>query len=391
MPSLIIRRVEKPHDFRSREMKDFFEFPWKVYKNDPNWVPPLLSQRRKLLDKHKNPSWEYMEGEYYVAYRADKPVGCIAAFINKRHNEYWEEQIGWFGFFEVFDDQEAATALLQTASDYVKSKGMNAIRGPANFTTNDECAMLIEGFERPAILMPYNMPYYQRLVENSGLNFAKVMDLESWYMNPELFAGKNLDEPPEKLIRVVQKAQKAKGIVVRRPDAKRLKEELKLLREVYEAAWEKNWGFVPPTDHEMDHLFADLKDYLDPEIGRFALIKGETVSFMFGLPDMNQVLHRAYPRPGEPEIWTLLKALWHWKVRRVITGLRILLFGVKPNYRGIGVDAAVSLDMFQGLVHKYWDVDCGWFLETNQPMIQFAKSMRMKLYRRYRFYQRPLA
>jgi hypothetical protein len=391
MPNLIIRRVESPHDFRSRAMKDFFEFPWKVYKNDPNWVPPLLSQRRKLLDKRKNPSWEYMEGEYYVAYRDDKPVGTIAAFINKRHNEYWEEQIGFFGFFEVFEDQEAATALLQAASDYVKSKGMNAIRGPANFTTNDECAMLIEGFERPAILMPYNPPYYQRLVENCGLDFAKVMDLESWYFNPATFAGENYDKPPEKLVRVVEKVQKDKGIVVRMADPRRLRDELKLLREIYEAAWEKNWGFVPATDHEMDHLFKDLSEYLDPEAGRFGIINGETVGFMFGLPDMNQVLHRAYPRPGEPEIWTLLKALWYWKVRRVITGLRVLLFGVKPDYRGIGVDAAISLNMFRGLLGKYWDIDCGWFLETNHAMILFAKAMKFRLYRRYRFYQRPLA
>jgi hypothetical protein len=391
MAGVIVRKVENERNFKSGDMKVFFEFPWTVYKDDPNWVPPLLSTRQKLLDKGKNPSWEYMHGEYFIAWRGDKPVGIIAAAVNDRHNEFWEEKLGFFGFFECLDDQEAATALLQAASDYVKGQGMTALRGPANMTMLDECGMLIENFSRPVILMAYNPPYYQKLVEQSGLGFAKAMDVENWYVNPEMFAGKDFNSPPEKVLRVVEKTKKAKGISIRRPDTKKLKEELRLLRTIYENAWEKNWGFVPPTDHEMDHLFADLKDYFDPRIARFAEVHGKPVSFVLGLPDMNQVLHKAYPRPGESEIWTMIKALWYWKIRPVITGQRILLFGVLPEARRIGIESALIVDIFQAIRETpFWDNDCGWFLETNQPILALAELVRAKQYRRYRFFQREV-
>ncbi len=396
---LTVRKVADDLNFGSGDMKVFFEFPWAVYKNDPNWVPPLLSARRKLLDRKKNPTWEYLEGEYYIAWRGDKPVGIIAAVINSRHNEVWQEKIGWFGFFECFDDQEAATALFKAASEYAIKKGMTTLRGPANFTLNDECGLLIEGFTRPAILMPYNPPYYQRLIEESGLAFAKVMDLESWYSNPELLAGEDRKGLPEKLVRVAEMTKAKRKITVRKSDLGSLKEDLKALREVFIAAWQKNWGAVPPTDHEMDHLFTDLKDYYDPEIARFAEVDGKIVSFVLGLPDMNEVLLKAYPRPGEPEMITLVKALWFWKIKPALTGKpgikgqRVLLFGVRPEYQSMGVDAVINLDLFQGFLNtkKYWDTDCGWFLETNQPMLALARTMRAVPYKRYRFFQRPLS
>ena len=398
MSDVSVRKVEDERNFKSGDMKAFFEFPWTLYKNDPRWVPPLLSGRMNLLDKTKNPSWEYLEGNYYVAWRGARPVGTIAAFINPRHNDVWHEQLGWFGFFECEDDHEAATALLQAAMDYAKSRGMTAVRGPANFSLNDECGLLIEDFSQPVILMPYNPPYYQHLIEESGLNFAKVMDVESWYSNPKLLAGEDGKGMPEKLVRVVEKTRQKYGVKVRDSTLKTLKGDLKALREVFTVAWANNWGAVPPTDHEMDHLFTDLKDYFEPSLARFAEVNGEIVAFVLGLPDMNQVLLKAYAHPGEPELITMLKAAWWWKIRpmltgkQTITGPRILLFGVKPAYRLKGIDAAVCLDLFQGLVDhpKYWDTDNGWFLEVNQPMKQFAASVRAHQYKRYRFYQSEL-
>jgi hypothetical protein len=396
MPGVIVRKVENDIDFRSGDMRVFFEFPWKVYKNDPNWVPPMLSLRRNLLDRKKNPTWEYLQGEYYVAWRGDQPVGTIAGFINKRHNETWNEHIGWFGWFECFDDPEAATALLQTASDYVKKQGMDAIRGPANFTLNDECALLIENFSRPVLLMPYNAPYYQRLIESSGLEFGKVMDLESWYVNPAMMNESAGAETVEKMKRIVEKTKQKRGITIRSITLKTLKGDLRALKDVFASAWIRNWGAVPPSDLEVEHLFTDLKDYYDASLARFAEVDGQIVSFVLGLPDMNQVLSKAYARPGVPDLVTQLAALWHWKIKPIFTrkpsikGERILLFGIKPEYRGIGVDAAILLDLFNGLVKHpvYWDTDCGWFLENNQPMLQLAKAMKAKCYKRYRFYQR---
>ncbi len=380
-----VRKVES-----SQDSKTFLEFPWTIYKDDPNWVPPLVSMRKKLLDKTKNPSWEYLSGDYFIAWRGDQPVGTIAAFVNHRHNETWKEQIGWFGFFESIDDQDVANALLKAAADHVRSMGNHtAIRGPAQFTMNDECALLIENFSQPVLLMPYNHAYYQKLIEQSGLHYDKCMDLYSWYSNPDLIQSEG--GLPAKLVRVVEKIKTKNKVTVRKPDAKRLREELQLLREIWTSAWAQNWGNVAPTDHEMDHLFKDLKDYFDPELCRFGLVDGETAGFLLAMPDMNQVLKLAYPRPGEPEIWTLLKLLWHWKVRNVIKGQRILLMGVKPEYRMLGVDSAMNLAFFeQGIHNKYYDTDAGWVLETNQPMNQLSVAFHAKLYKRYRIYQKSL-
>jgi hypothetical protein len=168
-----IRKVENKQDFKA-----FFEFPWTIHKDNPNWVPPLKSIRRETLDKKKNPAWEYLEGDYYAAWRGDQIVGTIAAFVNYRHNEYHGEHVSWFGFFESINDPDVATALLNTAIEWGKSRAYDAIRGPQSFTTHEECGLLIDGFERPVMLMSYNPPYYQDLIENHT-DFKKVMDTHS--------------------------------------------------------------------------------------------------------------------------------------------------------------------------------------------------------------------
>jgi GNAT superfamily N-acetyltransferase len=215
------------------------------------------------------------------------------------------------------------------------------------------------------------------------------MDLYSWYSNPELIQSEG--GLPAKLVRVVEKTSARNGIVLRKPEPKNLKRELETIRYIWEHAWEKNWGFQPPTDSELDHLFKDLKDYVDPDLARIAEIDGKPVGFLLALPDMNQALKAAYPHPRTPEILTLLKVLWHWKIRSKITGQRILLMGVLPEHRNKGVDAAMNLAFFeQGIKNKYWDTDAGWVLETNQPMNQLSVSFHARLYKRYRVYERSL-
>ena len=177
--ALSVRKVEGDADLRA-----FFEFPWRVHRDSPAWVPPMLSMRHELLDKQKNPAWQYMAGDYYVAWRGAQPVGTIAAFINHRHNEFHNERIGWFGAFEVLDDQEAATALLDTAAEHVRRLGYEALRGPQTFTTHEECGLLIEGFGRPVLLIPWNPPRYQAHVEQAGL--VKYVDLYSFAMSRDM-------------------------------------------------------------------------------------------------------------------------------------------------------------------------------------------------------------
>lgn len=384
---LVVRKAETKQDF-----KTYLHFPWTIYKDNPNWVPPLLSMQKHKFDKQKSATWQHMEGEFFIAWRGDQPVGTIAAVINHRHNEFHDENIGFFGMFECIDDQEVATVLLEQAAEYIAAQGATAIRGPVNLSTNDECGLLIEGHDdMPVVLYPYNPPYYQRLIENVP-GFAKVMDTYSYHFT---LAGTRDSGRLERLYRVVQKNNERRGIMVRLVNVKDVKGELGLLREIYNSAWDKNWGFVPFSDRELDELIRDLGQYLEREMTFFAEVKGESAGFLLGVPDLNQALHAAYPRPGKPEVITLLQVLWHWKIRSKITRLRLPLMGVKAEFRGIGVEAAMFIELFEHgeryTKRKGIDyADGGWVLETNDDMIRLVQQHQGRQHRTFRFYQREL-
>lgn len=377
---VVVRKVESPGDFRA-----FFEFPWQVYRDDPNWVPPLLSMRRDLLDKHKNPAWEYMEGDYFAAWRGDQIVGTIAALINHRHNEFHHEHIGWFGAFEVYDDQDAAAALLNTAAEWVRARGYDAIRGPQTFTTHEDCGILVDGFVRPVLLMPYNHPYYQRLVENAG--FVKAMDLYSFTIDRYRSKESGLDA---RLRRIMESSKKRYKISIRPIDRRNLKQEFVLFKELYNTAWDKNWGFVPMTPRELDNLVASLGQFFDPDFAFFADVEGEPAGFVLGIPDFNQVLQKARPRPGVPEIVTLARALYYWKINPVIDTIRIPLLGVREPFRKKGVDVALYFTILDAALNSPHIVhsDGGWILESNTEMVSVAKNMGLDIYKTHRFYER---
>lgn len=379
---VVVRKVENRADFKA-----FFEFPWTLYRDDPNWVPPLLSMRRDQLDHHKNPAWEYMEGDYFAAWRGDQIVGTIAAYINHRHNEFHSERVGWFGAFEVYDDQEAATALLDTAAAWVKARGYDTLRGPQTFTTHEDVGILVDGFTRPVLLMPYNYPYYQRLVETAGL--TKAMDVYSFHLSRQGTQEHATGERLERLTRAVMKRNK---ITIRQVDSRNLKAEFALFKELYNAAWVANWGFVPMTPRELDALVKNLGQFFDPAFAFFAEVDGVPAGFIMGIPDFNQVLHRARPRPGVPELWTLLRALWFWKVRPVITWARIPLMGVKPEFRNKGVDAALYYHVLEALLYSSYveHSDSGWILEINENMVSIALSFGSTIYKTHRFYEKKV-
>ncbi len=384
---LTVRKVESKADFET-----FLRFPWQLYRGDPYWVPPLVGMQRHKLDRRKNPSWQHMEGDYFIAWRGDEPVGTIAAIINHRHNEFQHEHIGFFGCFEVYDDQEAASALLETAAEYVAAKGYDALRGPASFSTNDECGLLIKGFDDPpVILMPYNYPYVQRLIENTP-GFVKVMDtysfritLKDWTASPKL----------EQTLRVTRKNNERRGITVRTLDPRQMRRDLALFKDIYNQAWDDNWGFVPLSDAELDALVRDLGQYLEPRLAFFAEVRGEPAAFLLAFPDLNQPLRAAYPRPGKPTLLTLAQVFWHWKIRSKITRVRIALMGVRENFRGIGVEAAMFAHFFEQApalsAETGWTyADAGWVLETNEPMNRIVRAYGGDDYKHYRWYQRAL-
>ncbi|QWK10606.1 MAG: GNAT family N-acetyltransferase [Thermoflexus hugenholtzii] len=366
------------------ERRAFVTFPWRVYRNDPHWVPPLISERMAFFDPQRNPFYQHAEVALFMARRDGEPVGTIAALINHQHNAFHNEQVGFFGAFEVLPDREAAHALLATARDWVRERGMTALRGPATFSTNEECGLLIEGFDDPPrILMAYNPPYYRDFIERFG--FQKAMDLYAYELTVEVFNW------PEKLVRVVEKLKSRAKFRVRPGNIRRFREELDRIKKVYNSAWERNWGFVPLTDAEIEHMAAQLIRFVDPDLVFIAEVDDEPIGFSLTLPDLNQALRKAYPRPGVPEWWTLIKLLYYWKVRRVVDTIRVLAMGVVESWRAQGVSALFYYETAKAALPKgYRRAEMSWILENNLMMNRDIRTMGGRLYKIYRMYELPL-
>lgn len=253
-------------------------------------------------------------------------VGTVAAIVNHRHNEFHAEKAGFFGFFECIDDPAVAQALLDTAATWVRNRGMTVIRGPANLSSNDEWGMLVQGFDRPPmVMMTYNPAYYIPLVEGAG--FHKAMDLNAYFF--DFGEDRDLNRLPSKLMRVADKVQRRGEVTVRKADMHHFAAEVAHVKAIYTSAWEKNWGFVPMTDAEMDHLAKQLKQVLDPDLVWMAEVasgpdQGKVVGMGLTLPDLNQVLKRMN---GRVNPITIVKALWY---QRKINAARTLLLGVIP-------------------------------------------------------------
>jgi GNAT superfamily N-acetyltransferase len=381
MNSLIIKPVNT-----LEERKAFLKFPWKVYQNDPYWVPPLFSERLHITDPQKNASFEHIEAQLWTAFRGEELVGTIAAFTNHRHNEYQKENVGFFGFFEVLEDFEAAEALLKTAENWVRDRGHNALRGPAQWSTNDECGLLVDGFnDLPRILMTYNPAYYVDYVERAGFQYAR--DLWAYQLGVEdfmKFTGERLNDLTTRIL-------DRKQITIRNLDMKIYDQEVAKVKLLYNSAWAKNWGFVPMTDAEFGQLADELKAAIDPDLVFIAEKDGKTVGFSITLPDVNQALHAAYPKPSTPEWWTMLKLIWHWKVARKITWVRVLVLGVIPEYRKLGIDALMYYKSAQAAAKKGMSAgEMSWILDNNDKMNRPIIAMGGEIYKTYRFYEKAL-
>jgi GNAT superfamily N-acetyltransferase len=343
----------------------------------PKWVPPLKADLRLLFDRAKNPFFEHATVESWLALDGERVVGRISAVDNRAHNEFHGDRAGFFGFFECEDDPAAARALFDTAAAWLVGRGKDLMRGPMNFSTNDDCGSLVEGFDlQPAIMMPYNLPYHAALYAANG--FAKAKDLIAYWMDrPEL---------PERLERAVELLGRRKGIVTRPMDMKHFDRDVAIIRRIYNDAWEKNWGFVPMTEHEIDHMAKQLKPVVDPEIVVFAEVKGEPIGFGLALPDYNIALKHA---GGELLPFGFLALLWH---RRNIHQARVLTLGVKAGYRATGVDVLLYHQLFHRCRRRgYPRGEFSWVLEDNLAMRRPLENMGGVHYKTYRIYDRPLA
>jgi GNAT superfamily N-acetyltransferase len=364
-----------------RELKAFMRLPWRLYRNEPHWIPPLLMDLRKRLDRKRNPFFEHAEAEYFLAWRDGRPVGRITAQVDRNFNEFQGNDWGLFGFFECEDDPEAAGALLEAAAAWLRERGRDRMVGPMDFTTNDECGLLVEGHDRmPIILTPWQHPYYQGLLEGAGL--TKAMDAFMW----ELYVDKRERVHPA-IWEMAEKVKSEHGITVRPMRKRDLQAEVGRFLEVYNAAWERNWGFVPLSEEEVRHYAKDLKPVLDENWAMIAEARdGTVVGAALTLPDFNQVLAHLNGRLL-PFGWA--KALyWRRKVDRV----RVFALGVKREYQHTGVAARMyelHFDSAERTPQKGGET--GWILESNTAMNRAMEGMGGKISRRYRFYEKPLA
>jgi len=373
--SLHIREVRTP-----AEKMEFIKLQWKFYRNDPYFVPPLLMDRKKLLNTEKNPFYKHAEIALFIADKNGEAQGRIAAITNENHNKVHGDNIGFFGFFECANDQEVADALFDAAAAWLKSKGKTAMRGPLNPSINDELGMLLEGFDDPPrIIMTYNPKYYLDLCDGYGL--PKAMDLYAYKLETEKVLN-------EKLKRGQALVRQRFNVTLRDVDLKNLKSEINIIRKLYNESWEKNWGAVAATDEEFEALANDLKQVLGSKFQDFAIIaemNGEPVGFVLVLPDINQILISNKKGRLIPAVWKLMTQTSKIKWARIIT------LGILPQYRGKGLDAVLYYEVVTRAAAKgIYFGEASWILEDNMMMNRGAALMNGTVYKKYRIYEKAL-
>jgi GNAT superfamily N-acetyltransferase len=364
-----------------RELTRFIKLPFRLHRGTP-WVPPLISERRRFLDRSKNPFFEHAEGEYFLAWRDGEPVGRITAQIDRRWDSYQGGNDGQFGFIEAEDDPEVFAALLDAVESWVRERGRERLLGPMDFTTNDECGLLIEGYDlRPMILEPWHPPYYRERLEGHG--YGKAIDLLIWWLSlGELKQG---DRFADAIHEVADKVESEHGITVRNMRKRDLEDEIGRFMEVYNAAWEKNWGFVPITDEEVAFEAKALKPILDERWAFIAERDGEVLGAALTLPDINQVTLKMNGRLL-PLGW--LKFLLG---KRKIDRVRVFALGVKPEYQHTGIAARFYVRHIETAAETGAPAgDQGWILETNEPMNRAMEGMGGRIVKRYRLYEKSL-
>jgi GNAT superfamily N-acetyltransferase len=332
------------------------------------------------LDRSKHPFHEHADVAYYIAERDGTAVGRIAAIDNHLHNQFHGEHTGFFGLFECEDSVDTARELLDAAAAWLSARGLTVMRGPMNLSTNEEIAspgVLIDGFERPPmVMMSHNPRYYSALMDASGLRQAKDL-FAIWFDDPT---------PRERLARGLERILERSGSTIRPLNMKRFDEDLAAIKGIYNSAWSENWGFVPMTDAEFDHLASEFRPFVDPELCLIAESKGEPVGFSLALPDLNEALQ--YLPDGRLFPFGIFRFLWH---RRKIRGLRVITLGFKPGYQHLGLGALFYQRSWKAAVERgYQHGEASWILEDNIEMVRPLERMGGRIHKTYRIYEREL-
>lgn len=362
-------------------LKKFINCQWNFYKDDNNWVPPLKSERKQLLDVQKNPFYLHSEIKFFIAEANGEIVGRIAAIVNYNHNKTHNDKVGFFGFFESINNNEVAKALFDAAADWLRKKGMDRMRGPENPSMNDEIGLLIDGFDSPpSVMMTYNPKYYIDLIEGQG--FEKAKDIYAY----QLVTGKFQSE---KLLRMQEIVRKRYDVTIREvnfKDKKQLKKDIDSFKDIYNAAWVPNWGFVKWTEAEMDFIAKDLKTIADPSLTIIAEVKGEVAGFALALPDINQCF--IHNKNG-----SMLGAAWHLLTKKKkINNVRIIALGIVPKFQKFGVDSVLYYEIGErGAKMGTLTGEASWVLEDNEMMNRgLTTTMNAKIYKTYRLYEKGI-
>ena len=373
MSGLRIQEVQTP-----AQLAAVIRFPYRLHRREAHWVPPLLLERGEFYDPRRNPVYEYAQIRLFLALDGPEVAGTIAAVRNDRYGQFHPEDrhVGFFGSYECIPDQAAALALFDAAGAWLAGQGKRVMRGPVNFTTNDVVGLLVDGFgDDPAVMMPYNPPYYAGQFEAAG--FAKAKDLYAFTLTAGEYAGR--------LGRVADRLAEGGHARIRPVDLARWRDELEFVRTCYNAAWAENWGFVPWTDRELDFIARELKPLIDPRLAWVCEVDGAPCGFAIAVPDANEALKLAR---GRLFPFGLLRILWQLKVRRC-SRIRTIAMGVLPGQRHRGLDALLVHHLVTSAVGAgYGESEMGWILEDNLPMLGALRHLNARRTKTYRVFDR---
>lgn len=366
-----------------KERLEFIRMVWELYKDIPQWVPPIEMDRMRLIDTDKNPFYKHASLKLFLAERDGRIVGRIAAITNAVHNQLYSDRVGFFGFFESVNDQDVANTLFNAAADWLRAEGMTEVRGPISPSMNDEVGLLVDGFdEAPAAMMPYSPAYYVELIERAG--FSGTKDLLAWALQyPDVMT--------DKLVRVTAAVKQRSKVSVRSMSMKHFATEVDHIKRIYNEAWQPNWGFVPMSDEEMNLMAYEMKQIIDPDLVLFAEKDGVPIGFALAVPDINQALTAgtAIP-PGARNLPTAIMNLMTKK--KQIKQMRVITLGVVPKYQGQGIDAMLYREITERGVAKGMDSgEASWVLEDNTMMNRAAEMMQARASKRYRIFERSIA
>lgn len=367
------------------DLKEFVKFPWTIYKQDPNWVPPLIMERMEVLDQKKNPYFEHARAKLWLAYRGNDIVGRITAQIDDLVEQHHNEKIGHFGFFDCIDDQDVANALLDTACDWLKEQGRTSVIGPFSLSINEEAGMLVEGFDTPpSLMMNHALPYFKDLM--TGYGMEKIKDLWAYYLKIDK------EVLPPTIKKLITRSMRDGKIKLRPINMKNYEKDLNTILDIYNDAWSGNWMALPFTEAELNKTVKDLKLLIREDFTYIAEYDGVPMAMMVTLPNLNEIIADL---DGKILPLGIFKLLWRLKVQPNYKTVRVPLMGVRKKYQNTAIGGAMAFALIEecrinaekaGCTHA----ELSWVLEENTRLSKMLETVGCWRYKNYRMFTKTL-